>query len=154
MFALTNLVSDYQIQRIGDRRLSGIEPARYLFRLGQVFSTVFSKWSGAVFTKLSIITYKWAKKAGAFVPSRPFRCFTLGYAPCFLRKHYTKLENLSSNKHSSLMGPFVSHVEDVVDAAPELENSSVEKQRTSHFLRHSLFPTDTGWVRTLDLSIL
>jgi hypothetical protein len=41
-------------------------------------------------------------KAGAYPIETPCRCFTLGPAPALIPKHWTRLERLARDKHSSL----------------------------------------------------
>ncbi len=48
-------------------------------------------------------------KAGAYLAEALFRCSTLGYAPGLTHKHYTRLERLNRNKHSSLLRTFVNY---------------------------------------------
>ncbi len=48
-------------------------------------------------------------KAGAYPIEEPFRFSTLGQAPGFAHKQYTRLERLVGEKHSSLLQKFVSY---------------------------------------------
>ncbi len=50
-----------------------------------------------------------AGNAGAYLSEAPFRSSTLGYDPALNSKHYTRLEKLVTDKHSSLLGKFVNY---------------------------------------------
>ncbi len=47
--------------------------------------------------------------AGAYPSEAPFRCSTLGQAPGLTDKHYTRLERLAKDKHSSLLRKSVNY---------------------------------------------
>jgi len=53
----------------------------------------------------------------------PERCFTL-IEHGFTRQHLTRLEGFASNKHSSLLGPFINCKECVLNLASDDQHSS------------------------------
>jgi hypothetical protein len=49
-------------------------------------------------------------ESGAYISETPFRCSTLGQAPCLAPKHWTKLERLARDKHTSLLRTLIRYV--------------------------------------------
>jgi hypothetical protein len=50
-----------------------------------------------------------ASKAGAYMSEAPFKRSTLQQATGLALKHYIRLEKTTRDKHSSLLGPFISY---------------------------------------------
>jgi hypothetical protein len=53
-------------------------------------------------------------KTGSYPSEVPFKCSTLGLAPGLTHKHYTRLEKLARDKHSSLLRKSVNYRQTVL----------------------------------------
>ncbi len=68
-----------------------------------------------------------ASKVGAYLSETPFKCSTFGWAPCHTHKHWTRLERLASDKHSSLLPTIVNYRRNFIITLAPIHNTSLPR---------------------------